>query len=340
MNNGIKTEQTNNTDISPPKLTVIIPAYNAESTIARCINSILAQTFKDIEIIIIDDASTDGTDRILELFSERHKQIKVITIEHSGQGIARNEGLKAAQGEYIGFVDADDTIDKNMYSDMLKLITQHNADVVQCNIINVLGEGKYAPRLLNLNKVVRVKNKKNYFNTYLFGAKHSFECCNKVFNKAFLQNNNIWFKSNDIVFSEDLLFNLEVAAKLRIIVFTQQPYYFYFNSKKSHSKTNNIKKIKKLCVLFDCFYRQERELKFECSKLAVLIIMINLSHLLAEPDNQKDVIKILRQSDIKKYLFLSFIKMIKIRHKILMLLLLCMPMRIKLLTIRLYYTKF
>jgi glycosyltransferase involved in cell wall biosynthesis len=323
-----------------PLITVIIPTYNNEATIKRCIDSVLNQTQQGIEIIVVNDASTDKTREILEEMSKEQTSIKVINLaENLGQGIARNIGLANARGQYIGFVDADDTISGGMYKSMLKKAMENNADIVQCNIANIFPDGRYVFQLPQFDRVVHIKNRKAYFSDYLFRPRHSFECCNKLIKKSFLLYHGIKFESNDKVFSEDLLFNLDMAAKLNTIVFISEPYYNYYQYKDSHSKKASFEKIEKLCALFDTFCKREKKLRFECAKIAVLVIMINLSHILRECEGINKAKEILRRRDMKKYLAMSFLKSRKLRHKVLMLMLLVMPVKIKLWIIEFYYTR-
>lgn len=333
-----------------PSVTVIIPTYNNEQTIKNCIDSVLNQSLKDIEVIIINDGSTDKTQEILNLYSINNRRIRVFQKSREGQGIARNLGMEKARGKYIGFVDGDDTIDRDMYKYMLIKAQKYNSEIVQCNITDVYPDGSYILRLPDINKVVYMKNRRKYFAEYLFGNIHTFECCNKLIKKDFLLNNNIIFENNDKVYAEDLLFNLDIAAKLNKIVFMGKSYYNYYQYETSHSKVNKIAKTEKLLVLFDIFYRKENKLRFECAKIAILIIMINLSQILnSDKEKEKARVKIkvkakvkeiLKRRDIKKYLTLSFLSSRNIRHKMLMLLLLCTPTKVKFLIIRLYYSRF
>ena len=96
------------------KISVIVPTYNSKKYLARCIESILKQTYKNIEILIIDDGSTDGTDDFMKETYKNYDNIKYIKQNNSGVSVARNRGIKNAMGKYIFFVDADDTIDKNV----------------------------------------------------------------------------------------------------------------------------------------------------------------------------------------------------------------------------------
>ena len=115
------------------KVSVIVPAYNAGDTLEKCINSILAQTLDEIEIIIVNDGSTDGTYEIISEYERKYPD-KIVGIhkENAGVSAARNDGLDAAKGTYIGFVDADDTIEPMMYELLYTKAQNTNAGLVQC----------------------------------------------------------------------------------------------------------------------------------------------------------------------------------------------------------------
>ena len=113
------------------KLSVVLPVYNVESYVSKCIDSILSQTFKDFELIIIDDGSTDSSSTICEKYQKKDSRIRFIKQENQGLSAARNHGIQLAQGEFISFIDSDDWIDSTMYLDMLSLITS-DVDIVIC----------------------------------------------------------------------------------------------------------------------------------------------------------------------------------------------------------------
>ena len=109
--------------MSSVKISIVIPAFNSENYIAKCIDSIVNQTLKDIEIIIVNDASEDNTQKIIEHYASKDNRIKIINLEtNSGQGFARNKGIELAQGQYIGFVDADDYVDVDYFESCLVLL--------------------------------------------------------------------------------------------------------------------------------------------------------------------------------------------------------------------------
>ena len=121
-------------EIKKPKISIIIPAYNVEKYIGECLLSIIKQTFKELEIIIINDGSTDRTEEIIKLF-KKDKRIVIINQKNKKQGGARNTGLKIAKGEYIGFIDSDDWIEHNYYEELYKAILKYNADIAVTNIL-------------------------------------------------------------------------------------------------------------------------------------------------------------------------------------------------------------
>ena len=104
-----------------PKVSIIIPVYNDEIYVKRCLDSLVNLTLKDIEIIVVDDGSTDNTPAILKEYSKKDARIKIITQENSKQGAARNNGIKNSTGEYISFVDSDDWVDEDYFEKILEV---------------------------------------------------------------------------------------------------------------------------------------------------------------------------------------------------------------------------
>lgn len=116
-------------------ISVIVPVYNVEPYLRKCLDSILAQTYRDLEILIIDDGSTDGSGRICDEYGEKDNRIKVFHTENKGLSCARNFGLDNANGDWIGFVDSDDWIEPDMYEVLIKRAEETGADVVECGYI-------------------------------------------------------------------------------------------------------------------------------------------------------------------------------------------------------------
>lgn len=114
------------------KISVIIPAYNIENEISRCLNSVLKQTYKNIEIIVVDDGSSDRTLEILNLYEQKYDNVIVVHQENQGVFSARLNGIKRATGKWIGFVDGDDEIEEEMYFSLMKNAMEYQADISHC----------------------------------------------------------------------------------------------------------------------------------------------------------------------------------------------------------------
>lgn len=125
-----------------PKLSIIVPVYNVRQYLNKCVDSILAQTFRDFELIIVDDGSIDGSGEICDEYAKKDSRIKVIHQQNAGQSCARNFGIKFATGDYIGFSDSDDWIEPEMYEKMLKVAETQKADIVICRLQTVSEKGK------------------------------------------------------------------------------------------------------------------------------------------------------------------------------------------------------
>ncbi|MGZ5551627.1 MAG: glycosyltransferase family 2 protein, partial [Nitrososphaeraceae archaeon] len=122
------------------KISIIIPVYNGVKYLPKCIDSVLNQTYKNLEIILVDDGSTDESGKICDTYSLKDNRIKVVHKQNGGLSDARNTGLKIATSEYIGFVDSDDFIESDMYEILLKTLYAYDADIVQCASYKIIDE--------------------------------------------------------------------------------------------------------------------------------------------------------------------------------------------------------
>ena len=118
-----------------PKVSLIIPVYNVEDYIEKCLNSVVNQTLKDMEIIIVNDGATDNSKQKIEKYLKKYPKIKYLEKENGGLSDARNYGMPYAKGEYIAFLDSDDYVEQNMYEEMYSIAKKENADMVDCNFV-------------------------------------------------------------------------------------------------------------------------------------------------------------------------------------------------------------
>ena len=212
-------------------LSVIIPAYNVEKYIERCINSVLNQYLKNIEIIVIDDGSKDKTSDICLKISENNKNIIYKKVQNGGCSAARNLGISMAKGKYIAFLDSDDWVDSDMYINMIEEAEKNQADIVICGF-KKLDENK---NLLSTVKIPKRNNKNEYIDctTEWFSSPG-----NKFYKSDLLEKNDIKFLLN-IYTGEDMFFNFISFFYSKNIISLDEPYYNYFMNQNSVS--NNYK---------------------------------------------------------------------------------------------------
>lgn len=140
------------------EISIIVPVYNVEKYLENCIESILNQTFKDFELILVDDGSTDNSGKICDIYEKKDSRIKVIHKNNEGLSSARNTGLDIACGKYVGFVDSDDSIHPKMYEVLYNLIEKYKSDISCCNYKYTYDISNQNHEELNLNEVIEMSN--------------------------------------------------------------------------------------------------------------------------------------------------------------------------------------
>lgn len=311
------------------KISVIIPVYNGEKTIKKCIDSVLAQTYEDIEIIVVNDGSTDSTAEILSTFRDK---IKVINQPNMGQGAARNAGIAAAAGEYLGFVDADDTILPNMYKIMHEAAEKNGSQIVQCGITDIISHGDSASirsRAAFRDNVV-ISDRAYYICRYVYKNKHTNEVCNKLIQKRFLEENNLKFSDTDTYFSEDFKLNLEMILHLERISFTDRALYNYNIAQSGHFQSGKASCLPKMQALFTDVLKNDMDsdTRKSLERLAALTMLIYCR--IAADFSPEEAKFYLNTSAVKKYIKTSMTYQSNIKHFLLYFAILHAPSNIKL----------
>lgn len=213
-----------------PCISIIIPAYNAGKYIEKCIQSIINQDFRDFEIIIVNDGSTDDTKAICEKYVKLDDRIKLISTENRGAGSARNTGISEAKGKYISFIDADDFIAKWYYSRMCTMLEEGNADIVECHYrrTSKYEEGIFTntgtqKEYTNMEKLLVLygEDEGEYINSVLV--------TNKLYRKELFKE--VRFPVNRIIDDEFIMYKLTYNSKK--IISTPDIMYGYFQSEES-----------------------------------------------------------------------------------------------------------
>ena len=216
-----------------PKLSIIIPVYNVEEYLSRCIDSILTQSFDDFEAIIIDDGSTDKCGAIIDEYAINDCRIKVIHQKNMGVSAARNSGLKIARGKYIGFVDADDWIESDMYKILIKIIESENCEIASCGLMENYDSDyeKIYDSRLHSQVMSGVDYMKHLFDMppTIFGA---------VWSKLFLRTHIEHLFDEKYTICEDNLFLAQYCSHVQKAVFINKPLYHMFH--RFNSATRSI----------------------------------------------------------------------------------------------------
>ena len=244
-------------------VSIIVPAYNCEKYIGTCIESIVAQSYKNIEVIIIDDGSIDNTYEIIKKYITKDKRIKYFTQENSGPSVARNKGIEKSNGEYLIFVDSDDIIEKIYVEKLLNRIKSNSFDIACCGYID---KSKYGVVKLNdfwINK--DILNKQEFLECVCNGV--GGVLWSKIFRKDIIIENNI--RMNPKIFmSEDLIFILEYCKYInKVGVINEYLYHYNRLNDSSISSNIDINYLENYILLINKISELLTELKFDFDKI-------------------------------------------------------------------------
>lgn len=213
-------------DVSLPKISIIVPVYNVEKYLNKCLDSILAQTFEDYELLLIDDGSSDKSGNICDEYEKKDKRVKVFHKENGGLSSARNAGIDAACGEYIGFIDSDDYIDNDMFEQLYNDVTKNDADVAVCGIYNCY---RNVVRLECSRNIYKIVDNEEALRLVLESKIVSVHACNKLFKKECFVEDRFPVGMT----SEDAYTIPELLSKCQKIVINTTAKYYYVHRSNS-----------------------------------------------------------------------------------------------------------
>lgn len=267
------------------KISVIVPVYNTEKYIEKCINSILKQTYSNIELIIINDGSTDNSESIIKKITKNKSNVKYKKIKNSGVAHARNIGLEMATGKYVGFVDSDDFIFKEMYEHLYKTAVKEKSDIVTSGYNKCYKDKitQYFPKDKTVFGKSVMESKNIFLNTNPY-------ITSKLFSMELIKKNNINFEEDLRIF-EDLLFCYKLYLKANKISYVDNAYYNY-NCNNESSLTNTFSE-----KMFDVFKAIDRLKKYSNelyeSELDKQIEYIAIKHTSLRFTSKADDVKLL-----------------------------------------------
>ena len=245
-----------------PKISVITPVYNSERYLHQCVDSIIGQTFNDIEIILVDDGSTDSSANICDMYALHDSRIKVIHNKNSGMGVSYNLGIKAAKGDYIGFIESDDFADPKMFEALYNLAEQHNKpDIVKSSWWQYYSKSKTANKDTTLDeyksdKIVNIKN-----DPWILTKQ--FTVWSAIYKRDFLINNNIKYLETPGASYQDVGFTYKAFCKASNIIITPDAYIYY----RQDNENSSVNSKEKSEVIFneyaevDLFFEDNPDIK-------------------------------------------------------------------------------
>ena len=244
------------------KISIIIPVYKTEKYLKKCLDSILKQTYKNLEIILVDDGSPDSSGKICDEYAQKDKRIVVVHQKNFGVSYARNVGLNIATGEYVAFVDSDDWIDSNMYEVMLSQIKKNNFDIVRCSYLKEYeSETQKVDHFYKENTEINLGEvRKNILKLLVTGKIHAYLPL-LLIRKAIILDE---MRFNSFVsMREDLIWLIAVLAKAKnISILTDTMYHYYQNENSAtNSKRNREKNIKDMIIVYEEIYKTLEENK-------------------------------------------------------------------------------
>ncbi|MDR1008372.1 MAG: glycosyltransferase [Campylobacteraceae bacterium] len=294
--------------MSMPLISVIVPVYNVEQYLKKCLNSITNQTYKNLEIILVDDGSPDNCGKICDEYAAKDKRVRVIHKNNGGLSDARNAGLDIASGEYIAFVDSDDYIDLQAYEELIDIALKEESDIVISSFYYVKKSGIFL-----YEKSLKGLNKEEILYQFLSDNYHS-SVCNKFFKAELFEK----LRFTHIRF-EDLFIMPSLILAAQKISFTSKAYYYYLHT--NETSLTSSKDARNKYGLFMAWAEHERLGQLHCHKVCTLseyravrsaigALVINVVHLnltQKEIDNCKEYLQQKHNAKVgMKYRFLRW----------------------------------
>ena len=255
-------------------ISIIIPVYKVEKYIHRCLESVINQTYTNLEVILIDDGSPDDCGKICDEYAKKDNRIKVVHKQNGGQSEARNQGLEIASGEYIGFVDSDNYIKEDMFEVLYKTMLKYDADITICNIVKT---NNATNECLENYKDIEIYDKSNSMQKLL-----NNHITNYIYNKLYKRElwEGIHFPVGKILEDMDVMYR--IIEKAKKIICTNKTEYYYFIRQDSSIAKIDVKVTKDLRNVVNKRYQY---LKKERPDLIDLLIITRMFNIIQYHDN-------------------------------------------------------
>ncbi len=297
-----------------PKISIIIPVYNVKSYLNKCVESVLTQTYQNLEVILIDDGSTDGSSDICDMFALQDARVRVLHQVNQGQSVARNIGMDIATGEWIAFLDSDDYVEADMYGALLTLALKYDVELCSCNSRSFYENS--LPMNSNDTGEERVYTYKEVIFDLLQQSKIRFELWNKLWKKTLIDT--VRLKNGQL--GEEVYFDRILYKKAQRIAHLDKTFHNYLISRPGN--TNSSFKTKKLCI-FDEFDEWIQDLNKEDQEeqgktVAVIAggFAMDIYIAAVETNQEKEIQKFLLRAGKKYYDIFKTVKFLSKKQRI------------------------
>lgn len=268
------------------KVSIIVPIYNVEKYLDRCMDSLLNQTLKDIEIIMVDDGSPDNCPQMCDEYEKKDNRVKVVHKKNAGLGFARNSGLDVAKGEYIAFVDSDDYVGLNMYKTLYDRAEADKCDAVFCGFRTELKQNKWVySDEVDADKLWRGKDVQLFMLDMIAsgaGVKaerlYQMSVWHSIYKRSIIEDNHLRFVSEREVASEDIPFQVDYLSKANTVAYIKEMYYSYCLNGTSLTATLKPEKYARYKQLRACLLTKSSDAEY-VSRVNRLFIGYTRSHL-------------------------------------------------------------
>lgn len=278
-------------------ISVIVPVYNVEKYIHKCIDSILNQTYTNLEIILVDDGSLDNCGKICDEYAKQDKRIKVIHKENGGVSSARNRGIKEATGQWITFVDSDDWLEDDFCELLLYNATKYNADIVLCGYNRITLNN--VEKIKNTNKIIEVES--NEYLKNVLNPQTGFGFCHmKLYKRDCIKETK--FKEGLSV-GEDALFNEQISKKIKKTIFLEKSLYNYRINNDSVVKKFDKNYAKKYLesmeinkkYIFENYNGNKEIIQNYYNFVAFHVLLIAVNYCYNKQNKEKNKVKLLKE---------------------------------------------
>lgn len=263
-----------------PKVSIIVPIYNVSKYLSNCIESIIAQSYKDYECILVDDGSTDGSSEICDLFANKDKRITVIHKKNEGLSSARNAGLEVANGKYYVFVDSDDKIEPDMLNDCITSMEKSQSDLIVFNFQKIKDDGEVIWKSNCGTGTYSITNEEYRFDFvlhFLFDNKIYWPVWNKIYSADIIKKYRLRFENNKKIFSEDGCFNMYYMLHISKMNIIEGVYYDYLQRPGSLMEGNSSDiKLRQFVALSEKYYEYLNKVGFDFFKRHYYILFYKI----------------------------------------------------------------